>query len=236
MLIEQPIYCGNDVAKDHLDLVVPGHKPIRCPNTTAGCRALLRRLPPQARVVLEPSGGYERTLRRALHAVAGPYRWSTPARCGTLPAPGANWPKRTLWTPQCWPTRVPACNRGPRPRPVPAVEHLAALVQRRPQLVQLRVAEENRLATVGDVVIEKLIQGHLRQVEKAVAALEAQMAQAIQADTALGQRAGRLRQITGMGPIVAATLLATLPELGAINRREIAALAGLAPFNCDSGQ
>lgn len=229
------VYCGNDVSKDHLDLVVPGRRPVRCPNTPAGCRALIRRLPPHAQVVLEPSGGYERTLRRALHADGVALSLVNARQVRDFARAQGQLAKTDALDATVLADYGACMQPRPTPAPDPAVEHLAALVQRRQQLVHLRVAEEGRLATVGDAVVEKLIRTHQRHLAKTIEALEAQMAQAVEAHPPLRERAARLRQIIGIGPIVAATLLATLPELGLLNRREIAALAGLAPYNCDSG-
>ena len=233
---EAIVYCGNDVSKDHLDLVVPGHRPVRCPNTSAGCRALIRHLPPGAQVVLEPSGGYERPLRRALHAGGVALSLVNARQVRDFARARGQLAKTDALDAAVLAAYGACMQPRPTPAPDPAVEHLAALVQRRQQLVQLRVAEEGRLATIGDAVVEKLIRTHLRHLEKTVAALEMQMAQALETHPPLRERAACLRQIIGIGPIVAATLLATLPELGTLNRREIAALAGLAPYNCDSGQ
>jgi len=238
LITESTVYCGNDVSKDHHDLVVPGQKPVRLVNTPAGCRALVRRLqqrPERVQVVLEPSGGYERALVRALHQAGIAVSLVNPRQVRDFARAQGRLAKTDALDAAVL-ADYGACMQ-PRltPAPSPVVEHLAALVQRRHQLVQLRVAEENRCATAGDAIIEKLIRTHLRQLQKAVKALEAQIVQALAADPALSQRAEALQQLTGIGPIIAATLLATLPELGALNRREIAALAGLAPFNCDSG-
>lgn len=196
----------------------------------------MRRLPAHAQVVLEATGGYERCVLRTLHQAGQPVSRVNPRQVRNFARAQGRLAKTNALDAVVLADYGACLQPRPLPVPSPAVEHLAALVQRRHQLVQLRVAEENRLTLADDALVQKLIRAHLRQTQKAIKTLEEHMAQALAAGATLHARAIALEQITGIGPIVAATLLATLPELGTLNRREIAALAGLAPFNCDSGQ
>ena len=96
-------------------------------------------------------------------------------------------------------------------------------------------AEMQRAELCADAGLKKLFRHLLRTLEKQIAAVEALIENLLELHTALARRAQRLDQITGVGRITAVTLLATLPELGTLNRRQAAALAGLCPYNRDSG-
>ena len=121
-----------------------------------------------------------------------------------------------------------------RPRPSAASQELHALVTRRRQLLTARVAEQQR-RPLASPVVRADIDANLAWLAQRLAALDAQIAAALQADAALRARAAWLQSIPGIGPTASATLLAELPELGSLSRRQIAALVGVAPFNRDSG-
>jgi transposase len=112
---------------------------------------------------------------------------------------------------------------------------LEALVNRRRQLVEMLTAEKNRRAN-SPKVIHKSIDEHIRWLEKRLAGFDDELTALIRATPIWRERDELLRSVPGVGPVLATTLLAHLPELGALNRKQIAALAGLAPFNRDSGK
>jgi transposase len=113
---------------------------------------------------------------------------------------------------------------------------MAALVARRAQLLELRVAEQQRADLCAEPALGKLFTAWLVQMEKQIAKVEDLIEQLLAEQTALASRVQRLDEITGVGRITAVTVLATIPELGQLNRRQAAALAGLCPYNRDSGQ
>jgi hypothetical protein len=117
---------------------------------------------------------------------------------------------------------------------VAAAREREALVARRRQLVDLRTAESNRLLTASPAVRDDIAR-HLDWLAGEIAALDERIARATEADAARAARAALLRSAKGVGPVLAATLTALLPELGTLDRKLIAALVGLAPFNRDSG-
>ena len=121
-----------------------------------------------------------------------------------------------------------------RPRPSAASQAVHALVTRRRQLLADRVAELQR-RPLARPSVQADVDAHVAWLTTRLASLDAQIAAALQADPALRARTGWLQSIPGIGPTASATMLAELPELGTLSRRQIAALVGVAPFNRDSG-
>lgn len=120
------------------------------------------------------------------------------------------------------------------PRSAVAIK-LAALVTRRAQLLELRRAETQRADTCADAALGKLFTAWLTQVKKQIAKVEALIEELLEAQEALASQVQRLDDIMGVGRITAVAVLAAMPELGQLNRGQAAALAGLAPYNRDSG-
>jgi transposase len=118
----------------------------------------------------------------------------------------------------------------------PEREALARAHKRRDQLVQMRQQERTRLTECDDASLRADIEAHRQWLDAQIARWDAEIARLVEQSGTLAQRARRLRSIAGVGPVAATTLLALVPELGALSPKKIAALAGLAPFNADSGQ
>jgi len=124
----------------------------------------------------------------------------------------------------------------PEARPL-ADEHaqaLEALVTRRRQLVEMLTAEKNR-RTRAPKVLHRSIDEHIRWLEKRLSVFDDELGELIRSTPLWRERDELLRSVPGVGKVLSSTLLAQLPELGTLNRKQIAALAGLAPFNRDSG-
>ena len=231
------LYLGLDVARDQLDVAVdPTGEAWGVANTPAGHARLVRWAQAQqpARLVLEATGGYERAVDAALHAAGLPVVVVNPrqvrdfARSRNILAKTDRLDAQVL-------ARFAAEVQPPlRPRPSAASQHLHALVTRRRQLLTDRVAEQQR-RPLAPPFLHADIDAHLAWLSQRLTALDAQIAAALQADAGLRTRAAWLRSIPGIGPVASATLLAELPELGTLSRRQIAALVGVAPFNRDSG-
>ena len=229
---------GLDVARDHLDIAVhPTGAAWRVPNTPAGHDTVVRRaqaLQP-ARLVLEASGGYERAVDAALVAAGLPAVVVNPRQVRDF-ARSRNILAKTdrldAWVLARFAAEVQPSLRA---RPDAATQDLHALVTRRRQLLTMRVAEQQRRPQTLLPALRANLDAHLAWLTDQLAALEAQIAAAIQADPHLRARAAWLQSIPGIGPVACHTLLAELPELGTLNRHEIAALVGVAPFNRDSG-
>jgi len=124
----------------------------------------------------------------------------------------------------------------PTPRPLPdtQTQELAALVTRRHQLVQMLTAEKNRLASTRPSLRQR-VQAHIRWLKKELADTDKRLSNTIQASPLWRAKDDLLQSVKGVGPVVSITLLAELPELGTMERQQIAGLVGLAPLNRDSG-
>lgn len=231
-------FAGVDVSKDHLDLhVLPSGFAHRYTNDAPGHRALARALAGRevALVVLEATGGHERKALEALDAAGLPAALTEPRRVRNL--------ARAL--------RIDAKTDGidarvlalyaervrPEPRPLPSEEtrRLAELVDRRAQLLDIRTAERNRLRLVRSKPVERSLRAQLALLKREIARLDAAIRQAISTDPRRRALDEILRSVPGVGTVTAAVLIAALPELGRLNRHEIAALVGVAPFARDSG-
>jgi transposase len=232
-----PVHAGLDIAKASLQLHLQG-KSSDLSNTPPGHEQLIKRLSaiPAVHVVCEATGGYERAVVAALHAAQIPVSVINPARVRQFARASGKLAK----TDPIDAALLAAFGRAFTPAPTEprtAVEiKLAALVTRRQQLLELRVAEEARAATCADAALRKLFTSWLAQMEKQIAKVEALIEELLAEQPVLAGQVRRLDDITGVGRLTAVMVLATLPELGTLNRRQAAALAGLCPYNRDSGQ
>ena len=233
----QDLFIGVDVAKGWLDIYHPNKRSFRIANSPAAARNLAQDCFREgAWVIFEATGGYDRTLRDALEQVGAQFSRVNPRQARDFARAMGVIGKTD---------RVDArmlAELGIRLRPAltapvaPARRALQALVKRRRQLVEMRKQEATRLKQTHDSVARADIRSLVAILDRRIRRLEMQMATLIEADPGLAQTARRLQTVPGVGLIVAATLLAELPELGRLDRRRIAALAGLAPVARDSGQ
>jgi transposase len=232
-----PVYIGLDIAKATLQLHLQGRF-FDLNNATGGHSQLIKRLVPisNAHVICEATGGYERAVVAALHAAAIPVSVINPARVRQFARASGELAK----TDPIDAARLTAFGQAFRPEPTPprtATEiKLAALITRRVQLLELHVAERQRAATTTEPALRKLFAPWLAQMEKQIAKVEALIEELLAGQPILHHRVRRLDEIVGVGTLTAVTVLATMPELGQLNRRQAAALAGLSPYNRDSGQ
>lgn len=230
------IYAGLDVAKDSLALDFQG-RAHALPNDAKGHARLLALLgkAENVHVVLEATGGYEQPAVATLHAagialsVLQPARVRAFARAKGLRAktdPIDAAVLRAFGEAICPPASA---------APTAPQQRLGELVLRRRQLLEFTTAEANRSAHYRDPLTRrqaaaalKMLRGQIAQCEEAIAALLA-------ADAAMSARAARLQEVPGVAVITASTLLAEMPELGTLSDQSAAALAGVAPYNRDSG-
>ena len=124
----------------------------------------------------------------------------------------------------------------PHSQPIPETQGLKELMARRSQIIEMIVAEKNRLKAARQKLIKQDIQDHIDWLQKRLHDADKELIQAIDDNPVLQEKAKRLRSTPGVGPTTTAALLVQLPELGTLNRHEIAALAGVAPLNRDSGR
>jgi len=231
------LYVGLDVAKASLQLDLAGQSHALT-NDTKGLAQLLKMLRhhPGTHVICEATGGYEQPAVRALQAAqilvsiveAGRVRHFAKAkglRAKTDPIDAAVLSEYGR-------TFQPAATTPPTAHQ----SRLAELSQRRQQLIQTLVAETHRADHYLDRFCLQQARQLRRVLEKQIAACEIAIAELIASDAKLQNKAQRLETITGVGAITAATVLAELPELGTISDAAASALAGVAPYNRDSGQ
>jgi transposase len=233
------VFVGIDVAKDSLDVaVLPSEQSASFVYDDAGLQQLLEWLRPHGAclIVLEATGGLERRIAGELidagHQVAivNPRQVRDFARGTGKLAKSDRIDALVLarFAQQVQPRIAEKASEK-------QVE-LAALVTRRRQLQSLTVAETNRCETARSSSARKSVEKHLAWLRKEVARIDAAIARLIASDETWRGQAERLKSVPGVGPTTSAMLVAELPELGRLNRREISALVGLAPYNRDSGK
>lgn len=228
-------YLGIDISKLHLDtshLGVPG----QLANTDKAIRSWLKSLPAGTILACEASGGYEARLLALAHAQGRPIVLVNARQVRDF----AKAKNRFAKTDPIDAALIAEFAQTFQPRllaqPDPATDHLASLVKHRAHLLTQITQNHNFALTVTDPKLRRLLAKTVAFLRKQVAALESLM-QAQQARSAeLHQKITRLEQIQGVGTLTATALVALMPELGSLSETRAAALAGVAPFNCDSGQ
>lgn len=234
---EPPRYVGIDVAKAWLDIAVrPSGAQWRVANTEADLPALVEQLGAlePTMIVLEATGGYERLVVAWLSARQVPVAVVNPRQVRDFAKATGRLAKTDQLDAQVLAHFAEAVQPEPRPLPDAATQHVAALLERRSQLVAMLTAEKNRRAQAVSSV-RPLIEEHIALLEHAVEQLNHDLDQALQASPLWRAREELLRSVPGVGPILSLTLLAELPELGTLTHKQLAALVGVAPLNRDSG-
>jgi len=231
-------YIGIDISKAHLDLAMAGTGPVRLANSEAGVAGLLERLAGIERphVVCEATGRHTRRLARGLGAGGIALSRVNPRRVRDLARASGQLAKTDAIDAAMILRFAQTMQPQPDPPPQPHATELADLVRRRRQLVDMLASEKQRAAEPESDPIRASLAAHIAFMNAQVKAFDTAITAAIAADTALKARAGLLCSIPGIGATTAAVLVAALPELGLIDKKAIAALAGVAPFVRESGQ
>lgn len=231
-------YIGIDVSKEHLDLAMPGAGPVRLANSEAGVAGLLEQLAglEGPHVVCEATGSHTRRLARGLGAGGIALSRVNPRRVRDLARASGQLAKTDAIDAAMILRFAQTMQPQPDPPPQPHAVELAGLVRRRRQLVDILAAEKQRDAEPEADRIRASLKAHIAFMSAEVKDLDEAIATAIATDAALKERAELLCSIPGIGAITAAVLVAELPELGRIDKKAIAALAGVAPFVRESGQ
>jgi transposase len=230
---------GIDVAKTTLDIARSDTEAITtCANDDVDIAALIRTLRPArpALIVVEATGGYERSVVAALLEAELPVAVANPGHVRHL-AKGLGLRAKT----DALDARVlVAFARHARPRLVEKRQRnrleLEAQVTCRRQLLHVRTEQRNRRGTTHSAAARRAIDAVLRVVDQQIATLDEQVQALIDSDDDMSHRAQLMQSVPGVGPVLSATVLAELDELGRLDRRQIAALIGVAPFNRDSGR
>lgn len=230
------LWIGIDVAKASLAVHLhPDARLLTLPNTPEGHAQLLAEVAGRQvhNALLEATGGYERGLLRALAEAGLPVTRINPRRARAF-AQAMGTTAKTDPIDAAMLARMAMLVMEAHTPPSRDQEALRALVQRREQLVQQRDDERRRLQQAVHPHVRATLIEHIGYLRKQIRAIGKEIAQArTHLDTSLGKR---LLAIDGIGEVTTASLMAYLPELGQLDRRQIAALAGLAPYNVDSGQ
>jgi len=228
---------GVDVAKADLQVATTTQN-VGYRNTPDGRRQLIGwlRLLGSVRVVLEATGGYERPLVEALHCEAIPVSVVNPRQVRDFARAQGRLAKTDKIDARVLVDYAVALRPKPTPAPTSRQKCLTQRVRARSQLIASRSIVHNQLEHLVDPLARRCLVEMVRAFDTRIARLEKAIADLIAADPALRARRQKLVQVQGVGPTTAALLLAEMPELGALAKTEVAALAGLAPRNCDSGQ
>lgn len=213
------------------------HKVGSFDNTPAGIRSFLKVLEPLKirRIVLEPTGGFDKSLAVELTA-AGYSTFVVNPRKVRKFAEGMGLDAKTdILDAEVLAHYAEAANLQPRPLPSPETTTLAELVTRRRQLIDLMTQENNRLAMTHVPIVQKSIRKMIHLLTAQLKAIEASIHDHIQSDDDFRNSDHILQSTPGIGPHTSATLIAEVPELGRLNRHQISALIGVAPFVRQSG-
>ncbi len=228
---------GIDVSKDRLDVAVrPTGETWQVPYDPQGISSLagyLRELAPQL-VVREATGGMELAVVGELALADVPIAVVNPRHVRDFARAAGKLAKTDALDAQVLAHFAEAMQPEPRPLPDATSQELKALVARRRQLVEMITAEKNRMRTATRRIRPK-VQEHVRWLEENLEDLDQDLGDFMRSSPMWKDKDELLRSTPGVGPVLSMTLLSDLPELGALNRGEIAALVGVAPFNRDSG-
>lgn len=231
-------FVGIDVSKARLDVCVqPGGEEFSADNDEAGVAALVERLATgeACLVVLEATGGLQERAAAAL-AAAGLYvAVVNPRQVRDFARATGKLAKTDRLDAAVIAAFAQAVKPEPRALPDAERQALIDLVARRRQLVEMRAAEKVRRSQLAQALRPRL-DAHLAFLDAAIAELDRDTGQALRGSSAWRAQDDLLASVPGIGPVARAVLAAKLPELGRLNRRQIAALVGVAPFNRDSGQ
>jgi transposase len=236
-MVDVPCFVGIDVAKAQLDIAVrPSGERWAVPNDADGVVTLVDRLQAlhPTLMVLEATGGLERIATAALATAGLPVVIVNPRQardCARATGPLA---KTDAWDARALAHCADVIRPTPRPLPDTQTQELRALLSRRPQLIGMRTAEQNRLAGTSERLTQD-IEAHLAWLNARIATLDDALETMLRASPRWRENDDLLQSVPGMGPVCARTLLLELPELGTRTRQQIAALVGVAPLNGDSG-
>lgn len=236
-MAEPSVFVGIDVSKAVLDVAVHESPEVwSVANDEAGVADLVRRLlslRPDL-VVLEATGGFETLATAALAAVQIPVVVVNPRQVRDFAKSTGQLAKTDALDARVLALFAARVRPPMRPLADAGTQALNALVARRRQLIEMLVAEKNRLG-FAPAPVKKGIQKHIRWLERQLSDVDEDLTSMIRESPVWREKDDLLQSVPGVGPNLARTLLAELPELGVLNRKEIAALVGIAPLNRDSG-
>jgi transposase len=235
------MFVGIDVAKAELVVAIhPTNERWTVANDERGVRTLVGRLQsvPPTLIVLEATGGYELLAVAALVAAALPVVVANPRQVRDFARGTGQLAKTDRLDADILATFADRVRPAVRPLPDAEAQELDALLTRRRQLLEMLGAERNRLGQVfgkGKRPVKKSLTAHIAYLERELKSTDHDLGDLVRSSPAWREREDLLRSVPGVGPVLSRTLLADLPELGRLSRREIAKLVGVAPLSRDSG-
>lgn len=230
---------GLDVCQEFLDLHIrPAGTTGRVPNTAAGHRDLLTRLPaPETvdRIVLEATGGLEAPVAAVLAAAGYPVAIVNPRQVRDFAKATGRLAKTDALDAAVLAHFAEAIRPAVRPQPSAELQEFREILDRRQQLLQMKTAEDNRLGSTRHQVVVADLEAHLAWLAQRLKDVDALLADRVATHLHWKADEKLLRSVPGIGAQTARMLIGHLPELGRLDRRELASLVGLAPVNHDSG-
>ena len=231
-------WIGIDVAKDRLDVhVLPSGERLAVARDGEGIAGLVERLQPlqPACIAVEATGGFQRVVAAGLAGAGLPVVVVNPAQIRHFAKALGKRAKTDAIDAEVIARFVEATKPEIRPLPDQDTRLLAALVARRRQIITMIIAEQNRRRFITNPRLVRSIERLVKALEKELAVLDGDLDTAVRASPIWREREDLLISVPGVGPRIARTLLAELPELGTLDRRRIASLVGLAPHPRQSG-
>ncbi len=231
-------WIGIDISKDHLDVAArPAGKQARFDNDEAGRKQLVQWLRPlgDCHVVIEPTGGYEKALARKLFESQVMFSVVNARQVRDFAKATGELAKTDKLDARILAHFGHALQPAPTQVPDEQTQRLEALLQRRRQLIDMRVMESNRRALANPSIRARIDQS-LQFLDGQIKELDSDIDDQIQHSPRWREHEDLLTSVPGVGPVTARTITAMLPELGTLNRKQIAALVGVAPYNDDSGK
>src|SRR2546426_5477361 len=232
-----PCFVGIDVAKAQLDIALrPSGERWAVPNEASGVMTLVDRVQAlhPTLIVLEATGGLERAVTSALATAGLPVVVVNPRQVRDFARATGQLAKTDALDARALAHFADVIRPTPRPLPDTRTQELRALLGRRQQLITMRTAEQNRLAGASGR-LQTDIAAHIAWLNERLATLDDDLETLLRASPLWRENDDLLQSAQGIGPLCAHTLLRGLPQLGTLNRQQIAALVGVAPLHCDSG-
>ena len=234
---KEQTYAGVDISKDYLDVtIVDSNKILRFTNNQVGIKKVIKVFQEMASimVVFESTGGLEISLWLALNHAGINAAPINPRQIRNFAQAKGKLAKTDNIDAQIIAQYGQAMK--PNPQLVPDTQELKELMARRSQIVEMIASEKSRLKAARQKLIKQDIQDHIDWLQKRIHETDKELMRAIDDNPVLQEKAKLLRSTPGVGPTTTAALLIQLSELGTLNRHEVAALAGVAPLNRDSGR
>ena len=230
---------GIDVSKDRLDvMVLPEEQRSSVSNDPTSWAELVEQLRALsiAAIGIEASGGYERGIMRALLSAGMPVRHVNPFKLRQFAKASGVLAKNDPLDARMIASFVAIMPTRPAQSRPPAVERLLEVLAVRRQLSAEKVAAENTSRLLENAMLQRLSRRRIARLAADIEMLDERLVEIVAADAALAHRYRMLTSMPGVGPVLACTLIALLPELGRMSRKQVAALVGVAPYAFESGK